>query len=350
MIKAGGHLRRQANYAVPLDILCEIVNSIQDQDLFHPALVNWLWNGLVNRRLWRCFRLHTGSSISITSLHERLDALLRLPSRARCIQRLIVGPITWQWDADLLQKMIYLWATIPFLSELTFDAPHTNPDVSRGGEFAPVLRGLLLHGSHLRLHSFTYSHYMIPNSPLEHFLMAQPSIRTLSGICSRWKTFPAITPAFLPALRVISCGPELTTLLAPSRPLVAISCTASEQIIEKILDAIVGSGAKLVYLDLRVCQSKDERSIVRRMVQAAPELRMMHAGYFDKQAECRRILGELTMLEDLVCFMPYDKWNEWDPVTFAEWIMPCGPRLERVIFYSINSRTKCGGVWERTLW
>lgn len=216
-IKAGGHLRRhQTNSAVPLDVLCEIVDFIQIQDLFCSALVNWLWNGLVNRRLWRCFRLHTGGSTSVTTLHDRLDALVRLPSRVRCIHRLIIGPITWQWDAELLQKMIYLWTAMPFLSELTFDVPHTNPDVSRGGEFAPVLRGLLLHGSHLRLHSFTYSHYMTPNSALERFLMAQPSIRTLSGICSRWKTFPAITPAFFPELRVISCGPELTALLAPS--------------------------------------------------------------------------------------------------------------------------------------
>jgi hypothetical protein len=131
--------------------------------------VDWTWNELVNRRLWRSFRLHTGGSISITALHERLDALLRLPCRARCIQRLIVGPITWQWDAELLQKMTYLWAAIPFLSELTFDVPRTNPDLSRGGEFAPVIRGLLLHGSHIRLHSFTYRHYMMPNSPLESF-------------------------------------------------------------------------------------------------------------------------------------------------------------------------------------
>jgi hypothetical protein len=147
---------------------------------------------------------------------------------------------------------------------------------------------------------------------------------------------------------VIRCGPELTALLAPSRPLVAISCTVSEQVAENILGVIVESGAKLAYLDLQVCRSYDGRSIVRRIVQAAPELRMMHAGYYDIQAECRRILGELALLEDLVCFVPYDEWNEWDPVTFAEWITPCGPRLKRVIFYSINSDALYGGLWERT--
>ena len=110
-------------------------------DLSNSALVNWTWNSVANRRLWRIFRLHIWVAVSVATLHH--CALLHLPARARCVRHLIIGPITWQWDADLLQRMIYVWAAVPLLSKLTFDATYPNPDPTRGGGFAPVIRGFL---------------------------------------------------------------------------------------------------------------------------------------------------------------------------------------------------------------
>ena len=96
---------------------------------------------------------------------------------------------------------------------------------------------------------------MTLNSPLERFLAAQPSIQYLDGIRSLWKMCPAVTPTFLPALRVISCGPEIIARLVPSRRLVSISFAADTQTAEKVLDAIVESGTRLVYISLRLDDS-----------------------------------------------------------------------------------------------
>lgn len=117
-------------------------------DLSNSALVNWTWNSVANRRLWRIFRLHIWVAVSVATLHHCMDALLHLPARARCVRHLIIGPITWQWDADLLQKMIYVWTAVPLLSKLTFDATYPNPDPTRGGGFAPVIRGFLDYGTY----------------------------------------------------------------------------------------------------------------------------------------------------------------------------------------------------------
>jgi hypothetical protein len=311
--------------------------------------VTWTWNSVVNRRLWRTFRVHARRAISTAAVHDCLDVLLSRAARARCVRNLIIGPITWQWDVGLLQKMISLWAAIPLLSKLTFDDTCPNSDLSHGREFTPVIRGLLDYGTHIQLHSFTFRHHMTPNSPLERFLAAQPSIQHLDGIHSLWTTYPAVTSSFLPALQAISCGAGLTARLVPSRPLVSISCTASMRVAERILDAIVESATRLVFIDLRLEDTFTLEPFVRRVVRSAPGLRMIHinASGYTMYPECRRFLAELAVLEDLVCSAPYDKWNGWDPAAFSQWASPHGPRLKRILFFLHDAVSRYGGVWER---
>jgi len=190
---------------------------------------------------------------------------------------------------------------------------------------------------------------MTPNSPLERFLAAQPSIQCLYGIHSRWRTCPTVTSTFLPALRVISCGPEITARLVPSRRLVSVSCTASMQAAENILDAIVESGTRLVYLSLQLDDLALE-PMVRRIVKSAPGLKMIDVPDCMMYPECRKILGELALLEELVCDVPYEKWNGWDPAIFSQWISPHGPRLKRVIFFRVScSPTACRSLGARQL-
>lgn len=287
---------------------------------------------------------------STTALRDRLDGLLRHAARARCVQNLVIGPVTWQWDADLLQKMIYVWAAVPLLSELTFDVAHNHfySDLSSGEEFAPVLRGLLYHGTHIRLHSFTYKHHMTPNSPLERFLAAQPSIQCLFGIHSRWRRCPTITPALLPGLRAISGDPRLTARLLPSRPLVSINCTAiSRRDAEKILDVIEESSPRLVFISLKLSTTFASERIAQRVVQTAPGLRMMDVRDPTIYRECHNVIEKLVMLEDLVCNAPTDNWNRWDPGAFSRWLPPHGPRLKRVVFFTCSGVRVHGGVWER---
>lgn len=98
------------------------------------------------------------------------------------MRRLVIGPATWRWDARLLARLSQVWALVPFLVSLELRFPQDRDFRSYGGEFAPVLRGLVQHGSYLRLKSFSCYDTLLPHSPLENFLRTQPTIENLSDL------------------------------------------------------------------------------------------------------------------------------------------------------------------------
>ncbi|KAF8321134.1 hypothetical protein DL93DRAFT_2072839 [Clavulina sp. PMI_390] len=199
--------------------MLEILQYLGPNDLASVSNANKWSTNLANRFLWREFNIR---GTSIPDIQARCRAIFRIPQRGQYIRRLGIGPCYWTWDPALLTLLSEVWPAIPNARELVLEGPPYGPDESKvfGGDLTPVIISLLDHGSHIQLHLLKYDAWLRPDSPLQHFLSSQPSLRTLIGVDVFAQRLPVLPPNFLPSLQALVCFlPATAILFTPSRPL-----------------------------------------------------------------------------------------------------------------------------------
>lgn len=191
-------------------------------------------NRVVERRLWRTFRIHSAMSSSPQEVIERCEGLLRLTHRAQIVSRIIIGPCTWSWNDQSLRYLQLLWIACPRINEIFLEMPEIRfhdgykYGDKHGGEFAPVFRSLATHGTHLKINVLKYEGWLIPDSPLHIFLGSQPSITRLVGTDVFATQAPPLSTGFLPSLKELVCGEFATVFtLLPGRPIVLLDIMES---------------------------------------------------------------------------------------------------------------------------
>jgi hypothetical protein len=278
---------------LPAELILMICDYLDTEELKKLSLVNSYHNDIVNRRIWVHYQIHA-SDLPIDPaavegvLRERCDALLRIPSRTRHLRKLSIGPCHWSWSPDVIQRLNSLWVHLTSLSELTFHTPlsvtpNDRPPIpvlynpTRGGDFDPVLRSLILHGKEISLRVFKYESWLLPDSLLLEFLRSQASIKTLIGVDVFPENMPSVISdsGFLPGLgRLVCDGLHLARYLLPGRPIQALhmnkQLTRDGHLV--MLEAIRRTSVPVKELSIASANESECNWVLKRLGEGVPTL------------------------------------------------------------------------------
>lgn len=314
--------------------MLEITKLLDKRDLCSFALANSFCNDLANRQLWRTYRIGGRSRLELI---ERCNALLRVPRRAAYILRLIIGPCIWTWDADLIAKFSQVWQSVPRLLDLFLEAQkyprHCGTVMYRiGGDFNPLMRGLIEQSARLRLRVFGWDSWLRPDSLLLQFLASQPSIRELIGVDVFRARLPSLPSNFLPALEVLICHvPATAELFCPSRPINTLEVRdASEYQYDfgLLVDALSKCPGTLVDVSIQVFKQED----VVRVLGCLPKIRYLCLWGFQHNNRLSFPV-KLPMLEEMIGRSRYDAI---DPVDVNRLGAQLGPHVRRISLFSTD--------------
>lgn len=320
--------------AFPSDIVLEVTKLLSPRDLSAFSLANSFCNDLANRQLWRTYRIEGHSYIE---LMERCDSLLRVPRRASYVLRLIVGPCTWTWNEDLVAKFSQVWQSVPRLLDLLLESPAYDPYARKslpmiGGDFAPLMRGLIDQSDRLRLHVFKCDAWLRPDSLLLRFLSTQPSIKELIGVDVFTNRVPSLPPSFLPLLEVIVCHiPATAELLCRSRPIHTLEIRQApdpDYDLGPFVDALGECAGTLTDVSLRLRPGGTDRDGMVRILERLSKTKRLRLRGF-RPAEKLPFPAQLPMLEEMSCD---SSLYADDPVTVNILSAQLGPSVRRISF------------------
>lgn len=317
-----------------------IIEYLDRRDLQAFALSNSTSNALAERRLWRTYQINSrvkGHKFSAHYVSEKLDALLRVPLRARYVLALTIGPCDWAWDKLMLEQLQRLWAMVPRLRNLALKmTTPTKSSHKRGDEFAPVLRSLADHGTHLRLDTFKYEGMMRPASHLFHFLLSQTHLKELIGV----DIFPTRTTQlgldFLPSINTLVCNlPSIACELLPRRPAKILQVRREISRIElQALGAAVKDYTEpleTLMLSVDTSDNADSKEYLEALVRHFSSVqRLVIRGVMRLQEEDLHSMHYFSSLEDLDC--NFICMSQWDAEHVSRWAVQLSS-LQRVAIY-----------------
>lgn len=322
-----------------------IIAYLDPERLRNFALASTVCNNLAERLLWRSFRIHSRERPDVQHIAARIDALLRLPHRARYVRKLTIGPCDWAWNATLLVLLPVLWKFVPCLQTLILERrPRTSLCSRHGDEFSPVIRILAHHGDHLRLQIFQFHGWMRPGSHLYQFLAGQTQLKELRGVDLFASRPVEFDNAFLPSLRTLVCeDPYTACSLLPERLISTLE--VKKLLTYDQLDAITATIARqassltTVILELDFPDRHPYPSpCLGPLLAGIPSVKRLVITGYGGAEEDAFLLSGLPSLEDLDCaFYPVP----WDSASKAGWLASSGPSLKRVAIWPDGVYVRC---------
>jgi hypothetical protein len=93
---------------LPVELVLLIIDLLDSDGLKAIALVNSYFNDIANSRIWQSYHMFVPNpERDVAQINEdvrtRLHAMARIPSRARYIRHLVIGPCHWSWSIEMVQ-------------------------------------------------------------------------------------------------------------------------------------------------------------------------------------------------------------------------------------------------------